>query len=46
MQGSPATENMFIVSPFRGRGAASLFSTHPPVDERIARLRAMAGRAR
>ena len=42
MQGSPATENMFIVSPFRGKGAASLFSTHPPVEERIARLRAMA----
>jgi len=41
MQGSPATENLFIVSPFRGRGAASLFSTHPPVEERIARLRAM-----
>lgn len=43
MQGSPATENMFIVSPFRGGGAASLFSTHPPIEERIARLRAMAG---
>ncbi|WP_285906717.1 zinc metalloprotease HtpX [Pseudodesulfovibrio pelocollis] len=46
MQGSPATENMFIVSPFRGSGASSLFATHPPVAERIARLRAMAGRAR
>ncbi|WP_419786468.1 zinc metalloprotease HtpX [Pseudodesulfovibrio sp.] len=42
MQGSPATENLFIVSPFRGRGAVSLFATHPPVEERIARLRAMA----
>lgn len=42
MQGSPATENMFIVSPFRGKGATSLFSTHPPVEDRIARLRAMA----
>ena len=42
LQGSPATENMFIVSPFRGKGATSLFSTHPPVEERIARLRAMA----
>ncbi len=42
MQGSPATENMFIVNPFRGRGATSLFATHPPIEERIARLRAMA----
>lgn len=42
MEGSPATENMFIVSPFRGKGAASLFATHPPIEERIARLEAMA----
>lgn len=42
MQGSPATENMFIVSPFRGKGATSLFATHPPIEDRIARLRAMA----
>ncbi|QGY39099.1 M48 family metalloprotease [Pseudodesulfovibrio cashew] len=42
MQGSPATENMFIVAPFSGRGPASLFATHPPIEDRIARLRAMA----
>lgn len=42
MQGSPTTENLFIVNPFRGKGAASLFATHPPIEERIARLRAMA----
>lgn len=42
MEGSPATENMFIVSPFRGRGPQSLFATHPPIEERIERLRAMA----
>jgi len=42
MEGSPATENLFIVSPFRGNGAASLFATHPPIEERIARLQAMA----
>ncbi|WP_449244519.1 zinc metalloprotease HtpX [Desulfobacca acetoxidans] len=41
MQANPATENMFIVSPFAGGGLMSLFSTHPPIEERIARLRAM-----
>ncbi len=41
-QGSGATENLFIVSPLSGGGMASLFSTHPPIEERIARLRAMA----
>lgn len=40
---NPATENMFIVSPFAGGGVANLFSTHPPMEERIRRLRAMAG---
>lgn len=38
---NPATENMFIVSPLTGGGLMSLFSTHPPIEERIARLRAM-----
>jgi heat shock protein HtpX len=38
----PATENMFIVSPFTGGGLVSLFSTHPPIEERIRRLQAMA----
>lgn len=42
-QGSPATAHMFIVNPFSGAGLASLFSTHPPVEERIRRLSAMAG---
>lgn len=41
---NPATENMFIVSPLSGGGVAGLFSTHPPTEERIRRLRAMAGR--
>ena len=44
MNASPATENMFIVNPFAGVSMASLFSTHPPTEERIRRLRAMAGR--
>ncbi|NCC26351.1 MAG: protease HtpX, partial [Deltaproteobacteria bacterium] len=42
--GNPATENMFIVNPFAGFSMGSLFSTHPPIAERVARLRAMGGR--
>jgi heat shock protein HtpX len=40
---NPATANMFIVSPLSAGGVAGLFSTHPPTEERIRRLRAMAG---
>lgn len=39
---NPATSNMFIVNPFHG-GISSLFATHPPMEERIARLEAMSG---
>jgi heat shock protein HtpX len=42
MHATPATAHMFIVSPLSGRGMASLFSTHPPMEERIARLEALA----
>jgi heat shock protein HtpX len=42
-EGSQATAHMFIVNPFSGRNMANLFSTHPPIEERIARLRDMAG---
>jgi heat shock protein HtpX len=42
MQANPSTENMFIVSPLSGGGVSSLFSTHPPLQERIARLQDMA----
>ncbi len=42
---NPATAHMFIINPLSARGFASLFSTHPPVEERIARLEAMTGGA-
>jgi heat shock protein HtpX len=38
---SPATAHMFIVNPLRGGGMRSLFSTHPPIEERVRRLEAM-----
>jgi len=44
MAASPATSHMFIVSPLTGGSLFKLFSTHPPMEERIARLEAMAGR--
>jgi heat shock protein HtpX len=40
--GSPSTAHLFIVQPFAGHGLASLFSTHPSTEARIARLEAMA----
>jgi heat shock protein HtpX len=41
MQASPATAHMFIVNPLTGGGLMKLFSTHPPMEERVARLEAM-----
>lgn len=41
MEASPATAHMFIVNPLSGGGLMKLFSTHPPMAERIARLEAM-----
>jgi heat shock protein HtpX len=41
MEANPATEPLFIVSPLAGGGVMKLFSTHPPIEERVARLRAM-----
>lgn len=38
----PETGQMMIMNPLSGRGMAGLFSTHPPTEERIRRLRAMA----
>jgi heat shock protein HtpX len=39
MDANPSTAHMFIVNPLTGRSFMNLFSTHPPVEERIARLR-------
>jgi len=41
MEASPATAHLFIVNPLAGGSWLTLFSTHPPIQERIARLRAM-----
>ncbi len=41
MQVNQATECLYIVKPFSGKGIASLFSTHPPIEERVRRLRQM-----
>ncbi|HET9926732.1 MAG TPA: zinc metalloprotease HtpX [Methylomirabilota bacterium] len=41
MQATPATAHLFIVNPLTGGGWTTLFSTHPPIAERVARLRAM-----
>lgn len=46
MHASPATAHMFIMSPLTGGGLMSLFSTHPPVEQRIERLLAMRGLSR
>ena len=44
MDASPQTSHFFIVNPLRGQSVARFFSTHPPLEERIARLRALSGR--
>ena len=42
MDAGSATAHLFIVNPLSGRSFATIFSTHPPIEERIKRLRAMA----
>lgn len=38
---NPATEALYIANPLSGKGVSSLFSTHPPMEERVRRLRAL-----
>lgn len=41
LNANPATSHLFIVNPLSGRSFLRLFSTHPPVEERVKRLRAL-----
>ncbi|MGH2673963.1 MAG: zinc metalloprotease HtpX [Actinomycetota bacterium] len=43
---NPAQAHLFIVNPLRAGGVATLFSTHPPTEERVRRLRELAGTLR
>jgi len=47
-EATPATSHMFIINPFSGTGSwmAGIFSTHPPTEKRIARLRELAKRTK
>lgn len=42
LDANPSTAHLFIVNPLSGKGMVSLFSTHPPIEERVARLEGMA----
>ncbi len=44
MDAGPATAHLWIVNPLSAQGLTRLFSTHPPIEERIARLEQMASR--
>jgi heat shock protein HtpX len=43
MDTNPSTAHMFIVNPLSGRSLMGLFSTHPPIEKRVARLKEMSG---
>jgi heat shock protein HtpX len=41
MQVNQSSEPLYIVKPFKSGGISGLFSTHPPIEERVRRLRQM-----
>ena len=41
MDANPSTAHIFIVNPLTGKSLMNLFSTHPPIEERVARLRSL-----
>jgi len=41
MQANPSTAHMFIVNPLTAKSFANLFSTHPPIEKRVEKLRSM-----
>lgn len=43
LEANPGTAHLFIVNPLRGGGLLALFSTHPPLEKRVARLEALDG---
>jgi heat shock protein HtpX len=43
MRANPATSHLFIVNPLSGGFIATLFSTHPPIEDRVRKLRELAG---
>lgn len=46
LEANPSTAHLFIVNPLTGGGLTSLFSTHPPLEERISRLEGLANSLR
>jgi len=46
IKGNAATSHLFIINPFKGDSFVSLFSTHPPVSERVKKLKEIAKKSK